>query len=123
MCRWMAYSGSPIPVSELLLEPEHSLIDQSLHSTMGATTTNGDGFGLGWYGVGDTPGVFHSMEPAWNDRNLADLARHLDLPAGVRPRAGLHRGSDPADQLPPVPVPELAVDAQRPDPRVQRREA
>ena len=35
MCRWMAYSGSAIPVSELLLKPKHSLIDQSLHSRDG----------------------------------------------------------------------------------------
>ena len=60
MCRWLAYSGSPVLLEDLLLKPEHSLIDQSLHSRLGATTTNGDGFGLGWYGVGDTPGVFHS---------------------------------------------------------------
>jgi predicted glutamine amidotransferase len=80
MCRWLAYSGSPVLLEDLLLKPEHSLIDQSLHSRMGATTTNGDGFGIGWYGVGDTPGVFHSVEPAWNDRNLKDLARHLVSP-------------------------------------------
>ena len=80
MCRWLAYSGSPLLLEELLLKPGHSLIDQSLHSRLGATTTNGDGFGLGWYGVGDTPGVFHSIEPAWNDRNLKDLARHLISP-------------------------------------------
>ena len=80
MCRWLAYSGSPVLLEELLLKPEHSLIDQSLHSRLGATTTNGDGFGIGWYGVGDEPGVFHSIEPAWNDRNLADLARHLVSP-------------------------------------------
>ena len=24
--------------------------------------------------------MFHSIEPAWNDRNLADLARHLESP-------------------------------------------
>jgi len=80
MCRWLAYSGSPVLLEDLLLKPDHSLIDQSLHSRMGATTTNGDGFGIGWYGVGDTPGVFHSIEPAWNDRNLKDLARHLVSP-------------------------------------------
>ena len=80
MCRWLAYSGSPVPIEEFLLKPRHSLIDQSLHSTMGAETTNGDGFGIGWYGVGDTPGVFHSVEPAWNNRNLKDLARHLVSP-------------------------------------------
>jgi predicted glutamine amidotransferase len=80
MCRWLAYSGSPVLLEDLLLKQEHSLIDQSLHSRMGATTTNGDGFGVGWYGIGDTPGVFHSTEPAWNDRNLKDLAAHLVSP-------------------------------------------
>jgi glutamine amidotransferase len=67
-------------LEELLLEPAHSLIDQSLHSRLGATTTNGDGFGIGWYGAGDTPGVFRSVEPAWNDRNLRELAQHLSSP-------------------------------------------
>ena len=77
MCRWLAYSGSPVLLEELLYKPKHSLIDQSLHSTMGAETTNGDGFGIGWYGVGDVPGTFHSIEPAWNDRNLRELSSHL----------------------------------------------
>ena len=77
MCRWLAYSGSQVLLEDLLLKPTHSLIDQSLHSRLGATTTNGDGFGIGWYGIGDTPGVFHSVEPAWNDRNLRDIARQL----------------------------------------------
>ena len=49
MCRWMAYSGDPITAEELLFKPVHSIIDQSLHSRLGATTTNGDGFGIGWY--------------------------------------------------------------------------
>ena len=80
MCRWLAYSGTPVLLDELLYKPKYSLIDQSLHSRLGATTTNGDGFGVGWYGVGDTPAVFHSMEPAWNDRNLQELARHTSSP-------------------------------------------
>ena len=78
MCRWMAYSGSPVLLEELLYKPKHSLIDQSLHSTMGAETTNGDGFGVGWYGVGETPATYHSIEPAWNERNLRDLAAHVE---------------------------------------------
>ena len=77
MCRWLAYSGSPVLLEQLLYEPKHSLIDQSLHSTMGAETTNGDGFGIGWYGAADTPGTFHSVEPAWNNRNLRDLSAHV----------------------------------------------
>jgi predicted glutamine amidotransferase len=81
MCRWLAYSGSPILLEELLYKPEHSLIDQSLHSRMGVETTNGDGFGLGWYAPGTKdPGVFHSVEPAWNDRNLREVAGHVQSP-------------------------------------------
>jgi predicted glutamine amidotransferase len=80
MCRWLAYSGTPVRIERLLYEPKHSLIDQSLHSRLGAETTNGDGFGIGWYGVGDTPGLFHSIEPAWNDRNLRELAAHVESP-------------------------------------------
>ena len=78
MCRWLAYSGSPVLLEELLYTPKHSLIDQSLHSTMGAETTNGDGFGVGWYGAQETPGTFHSTEPIWNDRNMRNLAAHLE---------------------------------------------
>jgi predicted glutamine amidotransferase len=91
VCRWIAYSGSPVLIEELLFKPKHSLIDQSLHSRLGAETTNGDGFGIGWYGTGETPGVFHSVEPAWNDRNLQELAAHLQSPivfAHIRASSG-----------------------------------
>ena len=77
MCRWLAYSGSPVPLDTFLLQPEHSLIDQSLHARMGAQTTNGDGFGVGWYGDDAEPGVYSSIAPAWNDRNLRGLAAHV----------------------------------------------
>jgi glutamine amidotransferase len=77
MCRWLAYSGSPILLSRALYTPAHSLIDQSLHSTLGAEPTNGDGFGIGWYDAMPEPGVFHSIEPAWNDHNLKELAGHI----------------------------------------------
>jgi len=77
MCRWLAYSGTPVLLEELLVKPTHSLIDQSLHSRLGVETTNGDGFGVGWYGEEDTPAVFKSIEPAWNDRNLRELARSV----------------------------------------------
>jgi glutamine amidotransferase len=77
MCRWLAYSGSPVLLEELLYGPKNSLIVQSLHSRLGAEETNGDGFGVGWYGAQETPAVFHSIEPAWNDRNLRELAGHM----------------------------------------------
>jgi predicted glutamine amidotransferase len=77
MCRWLAYSGTPLLLRTLLYEPEHSLIDQSLHSRLGVETTNGDGFGIGWYGEGPEPAVFKSIEPAWNERNLRELSDHI----------------------------------------------
>ena len=81
MCRWLAYSGSPVLLEELLYKPEHSLIDQSLHARLGVETTNGDGFGVGWYGTNnDAPAVFRSIEPAWNERNLRELAGHVESP-------------------------------------------
>jgi predicted glutamine amidotransferase len=49
MCRWMAYSGEPILADDLLFRPKHSIIDQSLHAEQSGFTTNGDGFGIGWY--------------------------------------------------------------------------
>ena len=48
MCRWLAYTGNPVYLDELLFEPEHSLIDQSLSASRSKSTTNGDGFGVEW---------------------------------------------------------------------------
>jgi predicted glutamine amidotransferase len=80
MCRWLAYSGSPIRLEELLVKRDRSLIDQSLHARQGATTTNGDGFGVGWYEDGELPRVYRSTHPAWNDRNLRELAAGISSP-------------------------------------------
>jgi glutamine amidotransferase len=49
MCRWLAYSGPRILLSSLILAPENSLIRQSRAALQGASSTNGDGFGIGWY--------------------------------------------------------------------------
>ena len=91
MCRWMAWHGQPVLIEELLFKPKHGLIDQSLHSRMGAETTNGDGFGIGWYGTGEGPGLYRSISPAWGDANLRHLAGHIESPlflAHVRATSG-----------------------------------
>jgi len=80
MCRWLAYSGNEIPLEVLLFQPEHNLIDQSMSSRSRDTPTNGDGFGVGWYGHRESPGLFRSIRPAWNDSNLRDLAAHVQSP-------------------------------------------
>ena len=42
MCRWLAYSGPPIYLDELLLRPEHSLLTQSLHARESTFEVNAD---------------------------------------------------------------------------------
>jgi predicted glutamine amidotransferase len=39
MCRWLAYRGESLRPSELILNPQHSLVAQSLDSPLGS----GDG--------------------------------------------------------------------------------
>lgn len=82
MCRWLAYAGSPILLEELIYKPRHSLIDQSLHARLGVETTNGDGFGVGWYGAGEAVGpfLFRGVGPAWSDANLRELAGTVASP-------------------------------------------
>jgi hypothetical protein len=77
MCRWMAYSGNSVPLETLLFDVESSLIDQSM-SSRSETPTNGDGFGVGWYGSRRRPGLFRSIRPAWNDFNLRNIAAQVD---------------------------------------------
>ena len=91
MCRWLAYSGAPIHLDEVLFKTEHSLIDQSLRATSSSSVTNGDGFGVGWYGKRDRPGVYKDIRPAWNDANLHALAAQIESPmfmAHVRATTG-----------------------------------
>ena len=78
MCRWLAYSGAPIHLDEVIVDAPHSLIDQSLHARQSATTTNGDGFGIGWYGTREFPGVYRDTQPAWNDSNLRALTEQIE---------------------------------------------
>ena len=77
MCRWLAYSGIPLSIHDLLYKPKHSLIDQSLHARLGPHTTNGDGFGIGWYGQGDAPALYKCVDPVWSDRNLRELSGEI----------------------------------------------
>ncbi|MFM9377730.1 class II glutamine amidotransferase [Gordonia sp. VNK21] len=94
MCRWLAYTGSPIRLEDLLTRPSHSLVDQSFGArqlylpgapmtTMfrhHAWPTNGDGFGIGWYGDREFPGQYRDVRPAWSDHNLQRLAEQISSP-------------------------------------------
>lgn len=80
MCRWMADSGAPVLLEELLFKPQHSLIDQSMTSHSPDTPTNGDGFGVGWYDAKGRAGLFRDIRPAWNDFNLREICAVVESP-------------------------------------------
>jgi glutamine amidotransferase len=77
VCRWLAYSGPSLAIEELLFKPRNSLIRQSLSASRSVVPTNGDGFGLGWYGACRRPGLFRDTLPAWNDSNLRSLSEQI----------------------------------------------
>jgi glutamine amidotransferase len=76
MCRLMAYQGTPIIIDNLLYKPQNSLINQSINAKEIEEPLNGDGFGMGWYApdISPEPATFVSVNPAWSNRNLRNLA-------------------------------------------------
>lgn len=77
MCRWVAYMGEPIFLEEFVTAPRQSLVVQSRQSREAKSAVNGDGFGLGWYGDRDEPGLFRDVRPAWSDENLLSLTSQI----------------------------------------------
>lgn len=79
MCRFLAYRGREVFMSDLLVKSEQSLILQSYKARERKEPLNGDGFGAGWYEteVDPTPCVFTSTTPAWSNRNLHRLAEKI----------------------------------------------
>ncbi len=53
------------------------LIAQSHHAQEAKSPTNGDGFGLAWYGERGEPGLYRDILPAWSDPNLKSLCRQI----------------------------------------------
>ena len=87
---------------------------------MGAETTNGDGFGLGWYGAGEGPGALPQRRAGLGRREPARARGAHRVAAVHRARARDDGHRDPADQLPPVPPRPLAVRPQRRHRRLPR---
>ena len=77
MCRFLAYRGEPAFLADYVCAPAHSLVHQSLHATEAKTETNGDGFGIGWYGERPEPGLYREVRPAWSDENLKSLCAQV----------------------------------------------
>lgn len=78
MCRWLAYSGAPIPPSWLVVDPDRSLVEQSRKALYPSPFINADGFGLAWWADdADTPGLYRTTEPAWSDQNLREICARV----------------------------------------------
>jgi len=82
MCRFTMYLGPTIRLSSLVVDPKHSIIDQSFRSQDQEEPLNGDGFGIAWYApeMCEEPALFRSVTPAWNNANLLELARVVQSP-------------------------------------------
>jgi glutamine amidotransferase len=81
MCRFVAYLGKKsIVLSDVLEKPSNSLIQQSRHALKLKTPVNADGFGIAWYqrSIDNSPGIFKSTQPAWNDLNLQHMANRIN---------------------------------------------
>lgn len=78
MCRFIGYTGGKLLLADLISRPENSLVRQSYKALERREPLNGDGFGVGWYvpEINDEPCVFTAVTPAWNNRNLLNLAEH-----------------------------------------------
>jgi len=91
MCRWLAYAGPSIFLDTLITQPKNSLVSQSRAALESPSPTNGDGFGIGWYGAKPEPGLFRDILPAWNDSNLHAVSAQISSPlffAHVRASTG-----------------------------------
>jgi predicted glutamine amidotransferase len=75
MCRLTAYIGPEIPIENIVVKPQHSLLVQSREASESKSTVNGDGFGLAWYQAKTEPGLYREVLPAWSDSNLSSLCR------------------------------------------------
>ncbi|MFB6725322.1 ergothioneine biosynthesis protein EgtC [Kribbella sp. NPDC056345] len=93
MCRHLAYLGPPVTLASLVLDPEHSLYEQSWapHDMRGGGTVNADGFGLGWYAGGPVAHRYRRNVPIWTDDNLRDLADGITSGAVI---AAVRNGTD-----------------------------
>jgi len=91
MCRWIAYQGEAVYLEDFIARPRQSLIAQSRRSREAVTEINADGFGVGWYGARQKPGIYRDIRPAWSDENLISIAHQISSPlffAHVRASTG-----------------------------------
>ena len=76
MCRYAAYLGPELLLSELVYDPTNSLVHQATEAMQSLARINADGFGVGWYAptISPEPAIFKDTSPVWNNRNLGSIA-------------------------------------------------
>jgi glutamine amidotransferase len=82
MCRFAAYLGPELLLSELVYNPTNSLVHQATEAMQSLTRINADGFGVGWYApkISPEPAVFKDTSPVWNNYNLGSIAGKIESP-------------------------------------------
>mmetsp|Transcript_13887 Transcript_13887/g.51844 ORF Transcript_13887/g.51844 Transcript_13887/m.51844 type:complete len:445 (-) Transcript_13887:205-1539(-) len=88
MCRLVVYKGPEVSLEDVLVRPEHNIVQQSRDASYhpGCTSkrnyrVNGDGFGVAWYNPRKPykgPCSIHFASPAWHNRNLLNICRFVD---------------------------------------------
>ena len=78
MCRHLVYLGAPATLSEVVLEPPHSLLHQSYapRDMRRGGTMNVDGYGVGWYADGRAVRYRRDC-PMWTDVGFAAMAKTI----------------------------------------------
>lgn len=85
MCRHLAYLGPEVTAAEMVLAPEHSLLEQTYLPTemRGSGVVNADGFGIGWYDQHGAVRRYRRTVPMWADGSLPDVAATIRTTALV----------------------------------------
>ena len=113
MCRWMAWLGQPVLVEELLFNTQHGIVDQSLHSRDGGGDDERRRVRPRLVRRGRRPGALPQRRAGLGGREPARARRPRRVAAVPRPRPRRDRLARAADELPPVPPPQLALRPQR----------
>lgn len=85
MCRHLAYLGRAITLADLVLAPDHSLLEQTYAPTdmRGSGCVNADGFGLGWHDETGRARRYRRSVPMWADGSLGDLSATVRTTSAV----------------------------------------
>lgn len=78
MCRHFAYLGPPVSLAHLVIDPPHSLVEQSYAplDMRGGGRINADGFGVGWHpDEGGQIARYRRSLPIWSDTSFPSFAR------------------------------------------------